>query len=459
MAGIGFTLRKIYNKGDISSLIQATLSGIMIVAGPWLISIVTLTILSQMVFNLVQIDSGVFISSLVYSYAVGLVVFGGEHFIFTRLVADKIYIDQERDGAGIMVHHLIVISLLILVVTIPFSMTLAPEIPYLNLYRAGLVLLFLSINQIWLVMVFNSLLKWYIRIAFVYTLGMGFSIWGAFYLSSRYGTAGAVLSLALGHFFISLGLQVLSYTAYRPTNIWRGQWENWKYYRKFFLLMATGIVYNASIWIDKFLAWILLGTPIPGTPFLMFQAFDLAVFFANLTIIPGLFYFVVFFETDYFVYLKRFLLQLNQSTLRRINQAKWVLVNTTKNHIRELMLLQGVLCLTLIGFIPQLDQFFFQGQTPVSIILFTLVGALFHLLFLTILNLMFYLEMFGATLSLSLIFFCTNSLFALLLHPLQGGIFTGLSFLISTLVVSILGQIIFVRVLKDLDRIMLVRNL
>jgi uncharacterized membrane protein len=42
VAGIGFELRKVINKGKLTESFGATLTGIMVVAGPWLMSILTI---------------------------------------------------------------------------------------------------------------------------------------------------------------------------------------------------------------------------------------------------------------------------------------------------------------------------------------------------------------------------------------------------------------------------------
>jgi uncharacterized membrane protein len=49
MAGIGFELRKVITKGGLGSFIKAAFSGVMIVAGPWLLSIVGITLIRQFI--------------------------------------------------------------------------------------------------------------------------------------------------------------------------------------------------------------------------------------------------------------------------------------------------------------------------------------------------------------------------------------------------------------------------
>lgn len=458
MAGIGFTLRKIYGKGDIGGIIQATLSGIMIVAGPWLISILTLTMISRIVFaNFTGVNTRLFFATMVYSYAAGLVLFGGVQFIFTRMVADKIYSGLERHGAGLLLSFNVLITLFIPLILWPVLWHTNPSIEYLRLYKLSITVLFTAINQIWLVMIFNSLLKWYGRILIVYITGMVCGAALIWILTPLYGTSGAMAGFALGHLIISIGLHILAFIAYPPENPLKGLKESVGYFSKYQALFWTGVFYNGSLWADKFVAWITLGTAVTGTPFLLFDPYDMAVYFANLTIIPGLYYFVVFFETDYFVYLKRYMIHLSSSPLRLIMTAKRALKDNTIHHFIEQTKLQGAVTITLFLLSPWLVNTFFKYDTHVSILLFSLAAVLFHLLFLTLLNLLFYLELYKDALGLSSLFIILSTTLSLVLYPQWGSFLAGSSFLISGMICSAFGLFLYYYRLGELDRLMLTR--
>ena len=111
MAGIGFELKRVVEHGGIGSFIKAALSGTMIVAGPWLISILSISVIRRLVWFLPPVDHQIFIAVIVYSYALSLILFGGIHFIFTRLLADLIYKKKDRTAGSILIYFSFLILL------------------------------------------------------------------------------------------------------------------------------------------------------------------------------------------------------------------------------------------------------------------------------------------------------------------------------------------------------------
>jgi uncharacterized membrane protein len=102
MAGIGFTLRKVIARGEMGSTVQAALSGILIVAGPWILSIITLSIVNRYMGVMMAEASGLFIAQLVYTYSASLILFSPIHLLFTRLIADLIWEDRESEASRLL---------------------------------------------------------------------------------------------------------------------------------------------------------------------------------------------------------------------------------------------------------------------------------------------------------------------------------------------------------------------
>ena len=110
MAGIGFELRKVISTGGLGSFLKAAFSGIMIVAGPWLFSIVGITIIQRFISQMSG-SNILFTGTVIYSYAWSLVFYGGLHFVYTRIVADFLFLKQEAKAAGALVSFLLIIIL------------------------------------------------------------------------------------------------------------------------------------------------------------------------------------------------------------------------------------------------------------------------------------------------------------------------------------------------------------
>ncbi|MCK5198342.1 MAG: hypothetical protein KAR21_08330, partial [Spirochaetales bacterium] len=173
MAGIGFELQRVLKQGGMTGVFKVALAGIIIVAGPWLISILGIFSLSRFAGFALEEGSGLFTAAIVYSYAFSLSIFGGLHYIFTRYISDLIYVNDESRAFATLLVSMIFIGLLSAIagaVGVWFIRT--DQVPNLFMYRIFAAVLFTAVNLIWLVMIFITLLKKYMTIFLVYIFGM-----------------------------------------------------------------------------------------------------------------------------------------------------------------------------------------------------------------------------------------------------------------------------------------------
>ena len=75
MAGIGFELQRVLKRGGIGSFVKVALSGIMIVAGPWLLSIIGIFLIGRFAGVALREGRSLFMSVVIYSYAFSLFFF------------------------------------------------------------------------------------------------------------------------------------------------------------------------------------------------------------------------------------------------------------------------------------------------------------------------------------------------------------------------------------------------
>ena len=92
MAGIGFKLRSIMQKGTYSAQFAAYAYGAVISTGPWLISIISIGILNYLCQTVLQEQERIlFRTILVYTYMGSLVFTGPFYMATTRYLADRMY--------------------------------------------------------------------------------------------------------------------------------------------------------------------------------------------------------------------------------------------------------------------------------------------------------------------------------------------------------------------------------
>ena len=462
MAGIGFELRKVAGKGGIGSFFQIAFSGAMIVAGPWILCIITITAIKTLLNRIFGDSLELFMGIVIYSYAFSLFLFGGFHYIFTRRMSDLLYVKKDSEAFGYVLRLCIPVAFISILIALPAVFSFDIDIPHMALFRFSAVLTFVSLNCLWIVMLFASALKWYIRILLVYTGGLGSSVILIFLLAAPFGTSGAMLGFAAGHLLIVLLLLLLCRIAWKPETppppddlegapetvpfLFRLTAIFVRYTRKHKYLFGAGLLYYWGIWIDKIVMWAALGSPVPGTFIRLFELYDIPVFYANLSMIPGLVFFVIYSETEFYVGLKRFLLTLTNGRYSDIFNSKKRLCSTTGKSLKEQCLLQAIV--TVIAVI----------LTGNNILKITLTAVFFHLLLLTLLNYLFYIEQYRHAFIAAAIFFTAN-LLAVLTGFIPGISFIpGLSYTIGAAAADVTAGILLKRDLSRLERHILTKN-
>ncbi len=481
MAGIGFELKKIVRQGTLASYLQVALSGAMIVAGPWLITILAIGLIQRFYQDVLAEGSNLFLATVVYTYMGSLLLFGGVHYLFSRILSDLLYVRKERQTLSYLGWFLLFVGLLSALVGTFIGWTIHPygiKNPYAYRVIAGLFFLFVSLH--WLFIVFASLLRWYGRILAIYAGGMGVFVLSSALLSPMWGVAGVLGGFALGNAGILLGLTVLTLKFRREARglvekrgmihtLWECTREVGKYLKTQRDLLLTGYFYYLGIWIDKILFWIVRGQPVEGTWFRIFPSYDVLVYYTNLTMIPGLVFFVVFTETGFATILRKFLEGLGRRTYLSILKEKRRLYQESLGNIWDLVLFQG--CITLSTAL--LSYWLIPSSDLPCTVWVLLWGVFFHLLYFVLTSFLFFLEAYrGAMLSAG-IFLLVNfsvtlvsigegrpkgihfSASTVLQHWAEG---TGISlppgsgYLLGSLCATILAALIFLRTLVRIEQ-------
>ncbi len=457
MAGIGFELQKVLKKGGMSGIFKAALAGIIIVAGPWLISIVGIFFLYRIVPSAINEGGLLFTSAIVYSYAFSLFMFGGIHYIFTRYIADMIFIKKHERALATLFLTIIGITVLSgLTALITVSNLNISGLSYPFLFKISAVLLFITINLIWLVMIFITLLKKYMTISLIYLGGMGVSIFAAYFLGRWFMLSGALAGFCIGQLIILLSLLFLIISTIRPSSLFVEIIPFLQYFGRFKFLLLTGLFYSAGIWADKVMLWFLKGESVYGTFIHLFAEYDMPVYLANLTIIPGLVYFMIFSESNFYVILKSFLLHLNKSNLTGIIKRRHTLQKTVKRSMYEQALFQGVITLSLIIMAPEI-KLVFIGHVSTTLTLRIVFAALFfNLMLLTSVTFLFYLEKYKEAFISVFLFFSLN-LIITFYGAFKNCTFYGIGYLTAGLIGTALALLFLFHGIKTFDRVIFSR--
>ncbi len=409
MAGIGFELQRVLAKGGLGSVFKVALAGIVIVAGPWLISILGIYSIGTFAGFVLTEGYDLFIAAVVYCYAFSLMLFGGYHYLFSRRVADLVFQRQEAEASSVLFGSLIAVGLLAAVAGSGAAFFLHPRgISSPLLYRASFAILFVTVSLTGLCMLFITLLRWYMGIFLAFAAGMILSFFNVLYFGRRFGLGGALAGFTGGQAAILLALAGMSFFAYPPTGIRTAFRRMLPYFHTYRFLLFAGLFYSAGVWVDKVVFWILRGTEVQGSFFRLYAPYDTAVYFANLTMIPGLVFFIIFSETGFYVALRKYLLRLGSSTLTVMQQEKYGLIRKMNTSLLDQSVFQGSITLGCILLSTDIIGHFLGGSVPTLHFQVVLVAVFFHLLFFTLVTFLFYFEMYRESCLAAALFFTLN---------------------------------------------------
>jgi uncharacterized membrane protein len=292
-------------------------------------------------------------------------------------------------------------------------------------------------------------MKNYKEILMLYALGYSIAVVSAIVLHES-ELNGLLLGFLLGHFTLLVGMMMLIVRSYPSDRFIEFDFLRKK--RMFVSLIWTGFFFNLGVWIDKYIFWY---TPSTGTsvigPFNASLIYDLPIFLAYLSIIPGMAVFLVRMETDFVEYYQKFYDAVREGgTLNYIHEMRDEMVTIARQGIFEIVKIQTIAILVIFVSAPALLNLFGISQYYISLLYIDIVGAGLQVVFLGIMNVLFYLDKRVLALFLTGIFALLNLLFSLLSVYL-GASWYGYGFTVSLLFTVVIGLYLLDRKLAILE--------
>jgi polysaccharide biosynthesis protein PelG len=452
MAGIGFELRKLVESRTIRGVLGAAFSGILIVAGPWLVSAASLAAAQRLPF---LAEAGValaFTGAMVWALAVSICASAAPLYIFVRFSADLIYERKKGEAASLLLKYEAASTL----VSIPLGLVIASFLsPGMSLLGLAFALLLAAVNGLWAAMMTATVIRKYGRILAAYGIGMALMYLLARGLGPGLGAGGGVLALAAGYALTTLLLLAATIEALGLAPCPRALRRLADYAFRYRNLALAGALYAVATWVDKAVLSAFGGVAAEGTRFLVNPGYDTAFYYSNLAMIPGLVFFTIVTETEFNLDLKRFIAYLARRRQPEIEAAKSRMIRSAARSIRGQSAFQGAVALALALVAPLLASPL-GISTPVLDLL--LAGGFFQLILLTGLNMLFYLEHYREAAYSALAFALVNAGLSLALCLAdRAADFQGWPYLISCAVSSVLSLFFAFRALRRFDRIVFLR--
>lgn len=352
MAGIGFELRKILSRDSYTATLRAYLYAGLISSGPWVLSIVSVMLIGVLSLGVVVPDVLVrqFLITVTYLMALSLIFTGGLQLFFTRFISDRLF---ERKHEAILPNLVGVLLLVTLAAGLLSAILLATLFDEPFAYRLLVMANFVVLCNLWLVIIFLSGMKAYKRILLVMFIGYALMVACA-YLLRFMQMDGLLLALLIGHASL---LFVFLYDILREYPARRMVAFDFLDRRQVFVsLLLTGLCYNLGIWIDKFIFWFNPSTSdLVIGPLRASILYDLPIFLAYLSIIPGMAVFLVRIETDFAEWYERVYEAIRGGeTLQHIGLLKEQMILAIRQGLLEICKVQGLAVVLLFLLAPQL---------------------------------------------------------------------------------------------------------
>lgn len=435
MAGIGFALRRLTQRDDLLGIAQGYTHSAIVSSGPWLFTILAVGSINLFGIELTSLpELQTFRIVLIYNFAFSLAFSGPVLLVATRYLADMIFRKEVVQAPGMLLASTLILLGSQALIVVPFytlAVDLAPAI-----VGAALMNYFL-VTGIWMVNVFLTALKDYRSITLAFFVGMLAGGVAALGLAETLGAFGILMGFNLGLALIYFALVARVFAEY-PYRIER-PFRFLGYFRRYWDLALSGLIYNLAIWVDKWVMWFAPEREVMPSGFISYPIYDGAMFLAYLTIVPAMAVFIVNIETRFFESYQRFYRDIeHHANYARIEQNHQGLMQALLAASRNVIVLQFCLCVTAILVAGPLFDFAGIAPLQIGIFRFGVLGALFHVLMMFVGIILAYFDLRRVMLALQAFYLVTNGLFTWVTLGL-GFAWYGYGYFLASLVTLVLG--------------------
>ena len=449
MAGIGFELRKILRRDNLLSLLQAYSYAAVISSGPWILSIVGILIIGILSYSMVvpAILITQFQVSVTYVIAVSLVFTGPFQLAFTRFAADRLF--EKKNDVVLPNFHAVALTVTAVggVLGVLSIVFLFPQQSIM--YRLLLLAAFVLMSNVWIATIFLSGMKQYRAIVLLYLLGYVVTVAAALGLRLL-KLEGLMAGFVLGQALMLTGMMALILRNFPAQRFISFEFFD----RRMFYpsLCAIGLFYNLGVWVDKFIFWFTADTSqaIIG-PLRASVIYDLPVFLAYLSIIPGMAIFLVRMETDFVEYYDAFYNAVRSGgSLEIIEEHRNSMVETIRLGIFEIVKIQAIASLAVFVLGERILSWMGISTLYLPLLYIDVIAASLQVVLLGVLNVFFYLDKRRIVLGLTAGFVLLNVVLTQV-SILLGPAFYGYGFALALLAVVLAGFVLLGRTMEKLE--------
>lgn len=450
MAGIGFELKKMLRDDSWFGLLKTYAYAGAISSGPWVLSILGIMLVGIMSLSNKGVSStwlGEFLVSVTWLMSFSLVLSSLLQLVFTRFMADQLY---KKNDAIILPNFLGAIGLSTVVSGIIGVVCWLVFFRQLNFLYCTLMLMnFVLLCNVWLAVIFVAGMKRYKTILIIFLVSY-LSIVVLSAILKTAGTEGLLLALFLGHSILLVSTLVMIFQEYSADLLIR--FDFLKLSNIYPILIFIGVFFNMGVWVDKWIFWFTPSTSDNVNGVLRASIiYDLPIFLAYLSIIPGMASFLLRVETDFVLNYQNYYSAVNEgATLGVIEDERENMTQSIRNAYLEIIKVQGVT--VLLFFVMAEDIIKWLDLSPLYVHLYyiDLLATAVQVLFLATLNIFFYFNFLKEAFWMSFGLFILNATLSLATIFL-GPAFYGYGFALAIFISTLFGMYVLSNKLERLE--------
>jgi len=444
MAGIGFELKKLLKDESWFGLFKTYAYAGALSSGPWVLSIAGILLVGIIGITVQQSSANwvnEYLVSITWLMSLSLVLSSLFQLIFIRFMADQIYLKKQEvvlpNFLGVLALSTVVNGSIGALLWLLFFREL--DFSYSLLMFVNFILL----CNVWLVVIFIAGMRRYKTILKVFFIAYVFIVVLSLLLSS-FAIKGFLFSFLIGHLVLFFSLFVMILQEFDATTLVRFDFFQRK--NIFLILIPIGVFFNMGVWVDKWVFWFAPSTSDSVNGVLRSSVmYDMPIFLAYISIIPGMASFLLRIETDFVDKYKSYYSAVNGgSTLSEIKAKRSEMIESIYNAYLEILKIQGVTLILFILFAKQIFKWLDLSPLYLNIFYLDLLSTAVQVLYLATLNLLFYFNLLKQALWLTLGLFILNAVFSMITVYL-GPAFYGYGFALAIIITTLLGM----RLLSD----------
>lgn len=349
MAGIGFELKKLFNKKSAAGYFSACSYTSFVTTGPFML-IVGMVLGIQLLYSYYEtayLDMQLYTASVIYCFVFSHIITSGFSMLITRYIADRLYV-KAYDDITASLYGMCAIAVLVGSLLGGIWFWLAE----LSLLLEFATYIFFTLLMVmWIQVVYLTAIKDYKLIMRSYLIGVIIALGGVWLVLQQSGlplVSCTLLCMDLGLLIINI-LLLCNIRAFFPKAS-NDYFAFLDYFATHYSLFWINFTYTLGLYIPNIIFWQSELQMVIANTYVCAPQYDVATFYGLLSIMPIMVMFIVSTEVHFYdKYARYFMYVTEKGNFKQIDESRKELFNVMWSEIRNIIEFQLVFTLIFLA--------------------------------------------------------------------------------------------------------------